>query len=212
MTDSVPIHLWIHPWLPLMKDHMESTIFPTIRFKLSNALSGWHPSDSSAKLILSIWRPPVFSTGVWDSFMCRNILPKLELVLNNELIINPKNQDIEPWQWVMSWQDLIPHSIFVSLIENNFFPKWLKVLNVWLNSDTFVYDEITRWYIGWKKLFSEELIQHTNIKSKLNQALSMMSQRASGSTHVKMSDDKSQAQNLEEKNQTEMLRVKNFIK
>jgi tuftelin-interacting protein 11 len=181
LVDTVPIHLWIHPWLLLMKDRLESNLFAQIRHKLSNALVNWHPSDLSAKAILSPWKPPVFSSGIWDIFVCKNILPKLEMVLNEEFIINPKDQDLGPWNWVMSWQELIPTSNLVTLIENHFFPKWLQSLSIWLNSSP-NYDDVSKWYIDWKSMFAEKLTQHPTIKTKLGQGLLMMNRSLSGAT------------------------------
>lgn len=71
----MPIHSWIHPWLPLMQARLEPLYSP-IRNKLSNALQKWHPSDSSAKLILQPWKE-VFTPGSWEAFMVKNIVPKL---------------------------------------------------------------------------------------------------------------------------------------
>lgn len=75
LTDTVPIHSWIHPWLPLMQARLEPLYSP-IRSKLSSALQKWHPSDSSAKLILQPWKD-VFTPGSWEAFMVKNIVPKL---------------------------------------------------------------------------------------------------------------------------------------
>lgn len=113
VTDEIQIHTWTHPWLPIMKERLDLEIFPTIRYKLSNALMNWHPSDESAKAILLPWRPPVFSAGSWDAFMCKNILPKLELVFANDLVISTSNQNLEPWNWVMSWLELVPTASFI---------------------------------------------------------------------------------------------------
>ena len=111
--------------------------------------------------------------------MCRSIIPKLDIVLNEELIINPSRQVIEPFQWVMTWFDLIPLDNFISLLERSFFPKWLQALNAWLNS-TPDYNEVSKWYIGWKGLFNEKILQHSAIKSKLSQGLMMMNRSVSG--------------------------------
>lgn len=75
LTDTVPIHSWIHPWLPLLQSRLEP-LYPPIRSKLSNALQRWHPSDPSARLILQPWKD-VFTPGAWEAFMVKNIIPKL---------------------------------------------------------------------------------------------------------------------------------------
>ena len=179
LSDVIPIHEWIHPWLPLMKDKMDSTLFPTIRFKLASALQSWHPSDQSARAVLLPWKPPVFSAENWEQFLLRNILPKLEMVLEHELVIDPSKQNLEPWNWIISWSDLVPVSNFVALLEKSFFTKWLKFLSVWLNS-TPNYEQVSQWYIEWKSLFSEKLLKHPNVKAKLSQALIMMNRSVSG--------------------------------
>lgn len=75
LTDTVPIHSWIHPWLPLLQSRLEP-LYPPIRSKLSNALQRWHPSDASARLILQPWKN-VFTAGAWEAFLLKNIIPKL---------------------------------------------------------------------------------------------------------------------------------------
>ena len=45
LTDTVPIHSWVHPWLPLMQARLEPLYSP-IRSKLASALQKWNPSDS----------------------------------------------------------------------------------------------------------------------------------------------------------------------
>lgn len=61
-----------------------------IRHKLSLALAAWHPSDRSAKFMLLPWNN-VFTKGDMDSFLVRNILPKLGQIMD-EFIINPQHQ------------------------------------------------------------------------------------------------------------------------
>ena len=146
LTDTQPIHQWIHPWLPLMSKRLD-LLYAPIRHKLSKALTNWHPSDNSARAILLPWRT-VFSSSSWDIFMNNNILPKLEKCLK-EFEINPRLQNIEPWKWVMDWEGLIPDNNFISLIERAFFPKWFQVLIIWLNSRP-NYEEVSRWYFGKK--------------------------------------------------------------
>ena len=108
LTDSVPLHSWLHPWLPFLGQQLE-IVYPTIRYnirveyylkkiyissvrflprnKLATALTGWHPSDRSARLILLPWKE-VFPKGSLHAFVLKNIYPKLEQVLKDNLIFH----------------------------------------------------------------------------------------------------------------------------
>nr|CAD7587242.1 unnamed protein product [Timema genevievae] len=208
MTDTVPIHAWIHPWLPLLAGiagqgtstrsplgnsgqsgsrsvlkgwqpqcvRLETSVFPMIRHKLSKALVSWHPSDRSARLMLLPWHR-VFSRGEMEAFLVKNILPKLQLALQ-ELVINPHEQHLEQWNWVMEWKDLLPLHSLSGVLEKHFFPKWLQVLTLWLNHSP-NYDEITHWYMGWKNMVSESLRAQPGIKEQFNKALELMNRAVS---------------------------------
>lgn len=175
LTDTVPIHSWIHPWLPLLQSRLEP-LYPTIRSKLSNALQRWHPSDASARLILQPWKD-VFTPGAWEAFLVKNIIPKLALCLE-ELVINPHQQQMDPFNWVMDWEGMLSPSSLVSLLDKNFFPKWLQVLCSWLSNSP-NYEEITKWYLGWKGMFNDVLLTQPLIKEKFNEALEIMNRAVS---------------------------------
>ncbi|CAG5136267.1 unnamed protein product [Candidula unifasciata] len=176
LTDTTPIHCWLHPWLPLMGDKLEPLYAP-IRHKIASALTSWHPSDVSAKIILEPWHG-VFRPGHMSAFLVKNILPKLELEMQN-LTINPHQQFLDSWRWVMSWKDLMPVQALVGMLEKAFFPKWHQVLLAWLTNLP-NYEDITRWYLGWKAQFPENLIGHPLIKEQFNKALETMNRAASG--------------------------------
>lgn len=44
-----------------------------------------------------------------------------------ELVINPHQQQMEPFHWVMDWEGMLSPSSLVSILDKNFFPKWLQV-------------------------------------------------------------------------------------
>jgi tuftelin-interacting protein 11 len=89
LTDSIPIHSWLHPWLPLMSDRLEP-LYQPIRTKLAQALQNWQPSDASAKAVLIPWKS-VFKQGTWDAFMNKHIVPKL-IVVMQQFVIDPRQQ------------------------------------------------------------------------------------------------------------------------
>uniref|UniRef100_A0A0B6ZZ71 G-patch domain-containing protein n=1 Tax=Arion vulgaris TaxID=1028688 RepID=A0A0B6ZZ71_9EUPU len=176
LTDTTPIHCWLHPWLPLMGDKLEPLYAP-IRHKIASALTSWHPSDVSAKIILEPWHG-VFRAGHMSAFLVKNILPKLEMEIQG-LTINPHQQFLDSWRWVMSWNDLMPVQAMVSMLEKAFFPKWHQVLVAWL-SNLPNYEDITKWYLGWKAQFPENLLGHPTIQDHFNKALETMNRAVSG--------------------------------
>jgi tuftelin-interacting protein 11 len=142
LTDSIPIHSWLHPWLPLMQDRLEP-LYQPIRTKLGQALQNWQPSDSSAKAVLLPWKN-VFKQGTWDAFMNKHIVPKLVSIMQ-QFVIDPRQQvlgrklilfkrsgyliyfHLDPWNWFIAWHDMVPLSSMIAILEKTFFPKWLQV-------------------------------------------------------------------------------------
>ena len=167
ITDSIPIHSWIHPWLPRLNLKLE-TMYPTIRQKMAHALKAWTPSDQSARSLLLPW-VTVFSKGEMDAFLVKNILPKLEVAILN-LNMNPKQQKLDEWHWVMNWKDLMPLSNMVSMLEKFFFPKWLQVLYTLINHGPNC-QEIVVWFNDWNSRFPQKIAQHPVINCQLARSL-----------------------------------------
>jgi len=77
----------------------------------------------------------------------------------------------EPWNWVMSWVDMLPQSSLVTLLDKHFFPRWLQVLGTWLSGPNPNYYEVTSWYQGWKALFPQQLLSDSTVKGIVNKYL-----------------------------------------
>eukprot|EP00899_Mesostigma_viride_P003224 jgi/Mesvir1/12902/Mv05927-RA.1 len=176
--ETVAIHAWLHPWLPYLGAKLEP-LYDPIRIKLIHALHEWHPSDDSALALLAPWKP-VFDPASWEQLLVRSILPKLIFCLQSELVINPGNQQLGPFQWVMAWAGAIPSHHMVTLLETSFFPAWLGVLAHWLAQPGANFDEITRWYLGWKSLLAPDLQAHERVRQHLTAALDMMNAAIAG--------------------------------
>ena len=171
LTDHIPIHSWLHPWLPYLGQQLE-IVYPTIRNKLSTCLTNWHPSDSSAKRILLPWKE-VFPKGSLQAFVLKNIMPKLEGIMY-KIVVNPGQQKLDEWNWVMEWKDLLPPMALVNLLDTHFFrDKWFPVLSGWLNHNP-NYNEVVNWYKGWKTMVPEDILTYPQIRNWFAQALDMM--------------------------------------
>uniref|UniRef100_A0A182PIZ5 G-patch domain-containing protein n=1 Tax=Anopheles epiroticus TaxID=199890 RepID=A0A182PIZ5_9DIPT len=176
LTDTVPIHCWIHPWTELLGPKMEGNIYPSIREKLARALKAWHPEDRSARAMLTPWKG-VFAEEDLQVFLAKNVIPKLELRLT-ELIVNPLQQDLEVFNQVWEWHELVSPLQMATTLDKYFFPKWLQTLVIWLNQSP-NFDQVSRWYQGWKAQFTDDIVRHPNIKECFRKALELM-QRSIG--------------------------------
>lgn len=171
LTDTIPIHLWILPWHTLLGDKLKETVYPMIIDKLSIALLSWQPCDRSARAMITPFRG-VFDDGEMQGFLLKNILPKLQMTLA-EIVINPLQQDLEQWNQVWEWNEIISPLLMAEMLNKFFFPKWMQTIVIWLNQNPNL-EQVSRWYSGWKSRLSETVLQQVSVKEHFRRALELM--------------------------------------
>lgn len=177
--DTVPIHTWIHPWLALLGNRLNTQVYPIIRRKLGSALTRWHPADRTARRMIECWNK-VFSEGEMQAFLLKNIVPKLIESLF-QLEINPGHQDMEMWNRVYEWRHLLSAHVMADILDKHFFPKWMHRLMQWLNHSP-NFDEVSRWYMGWKSVLDAKLLAEPVVKEHFRKALEIMNRAVDGSS------------------------------
>lgn len=88
--------------------------------------------------------------------------------------------NLELWNQVWEWNEIIPNVLLTQILEKYFFPKWIQTLVIWLNQQPNL-DQVSRWYSGWKNLFSADIVQQPGISDNFRRALELM-HRSSGLT------------------------------
>ncbi|CAK9159611.1 unnamed protein product [Ilex paraguariensis] len=184
--ETIPIHKWVRPRLPLLGQKLEvQGLYHTIRNRLGRVLDAWYPRNMAAYCILSPWKT-VFDPTSWEKLMVRYIISKL-LTVMHDFEINPADQKfdqfkagstVEPkkhgFYWIRTWATAIPIHLMVLLMDV-FFNKWQEVLYNWLCSNP-NFEQVAQWYLGWKELLPPELLANEHIQYRLILGLDMMNQ------------------------------------
>lgn len=60
--------------------------------------------------------------GTMDAFLAHHIVPKLEREMLN-FVVNPASQQLEAFNSVLGWMDMINMDVIVNILLNTFFVK-----------------------------------------------------------------------------------------
>ncbi|VDM53642.1 unnamed protein product [Angiostrongylus costaricensis] len=178
LTDNVPIHSWLVPWLAVLGDRLQPVLAP-IRQKLAKALRLWNPTDRSAMAILKPW------CGVWapatmSAFLAQNVVPKLEKCLDT-MNLNPReNKKYEEWYACMSWIGMISAEVMTSVVTKYFFPRWYTALCQWLDSPRAIIDEVKLWYREWDARIPLQIRDFPTIKENLRRGMVALMESSQG--------------------------------
>ncbi|VDM83114.1 unnamed protein product, partial [Strongylus vulgaris] len=187
LTDSVPIHSWLVPWLAVLGDRLQPVLAP-IRQKLAKALRLWNPTDHrlffstigdtfSAMAILKPW------CGVWtpatmSAFLAQNVVPKKCLDTVN---LNPReNKKYEEWYSCMLWIGMISPDTMASVVTKYFFPRWYAALCQWLDSPRAILNEVKMWYREWEQRIPPQIRDYPTIKENLRRGMVALMESSQG--------------------------------
>jgi len=126
----------------------------------------------SVHALLAPWKSAFPDSGIFEGFLCRTILPKLEEAFR-VWHVNPSNQDLRTWEDVIKWSGMFSSDVFIAFLLKNFFPKWFAALHSWLQNNP-NFEEVSRWYLNWKNLIPESHQKDPRILQQFQTALEMM--------------------------------------
>ena len=187
---KVALQTLVFPWLPHVGLRLEE-VLGDARRKVKSVLRAWTTSDAIPQ-DLGVWKDvsslslfrdsracadrkaQVFDVGDWDTMLLKYVVPKLGSRLRDDFRVNPRQQDMQPLQDVMSWEQILRPSILSQLLEKEFFPKWLDVLHIWLIQPNPSFEEVSRWYSFWKGSFSENMQSMPGIAQGFTRGLQLM--------------------------------------
>ncbi|KAH9471505.1 hypothetical protein MJO29_002709 [Puccinia striiformis f. sp. tritici] len=171
-SKRVSLHLFVFPWLELVGAYRSELILAEVKLKLSAWMKSWkYTSVESAEEGLMIqdllvWKKDVLKRRDWDKMTLKTVAPHLASYLRTNLSINPKNQNLRPFQVMLNWCQLITNQEMLNqLLTNEFFTKWIDTLWIWLTSPSANPDQIGEWYNWWKSLFPDYLLTDRSIVS-----------------------------------------------
>lgn len=185
----VSLQTIVFPWLPHVGLRLEDVVGDAKR-KMRSLLRAWSVEDDmpknlvawkdvSPRLIHGFSQPnmtfiQVFDAGDWDILLLKYVVPKLGTTLREDFRINPRDQNMQPLQHVLSWSDTIRPSIFSQILETEFFPKWLDVLHIWLIQPQVSFEEVAQWYSFWKGSFPEAIQNMPGVSRGFTRGLQLM--------------------------------------
>ena len=185
---KVSLRALVFPWLPHIGLRLEDVLGDAKR-KIKSILRGWAVVDGMPE-DLAAWREvsltyldliiiqhilsQVFDVGDWDSMLLKYVVPKLGARLRDDFGVNPRQQQMQPLQDVLHWENLLRPSILSQILETEFFPKWLDVLHLWLVSPNPSFEEVAQWYTFWKGTFTENVQNMPGVAQGFTRGLQLM--------------------------------------
>ena len=150
----------------------------TVQRKFKVVLETW---DVTRGVIAGLeeWRE-LFGMGVMENLLVKYLLPKLALELREKFVVDPSDQKLDVLtDTVMPWRMYFRASTWGTLLESEFFAKWLAMLHLWLTSEKVDLDEVGQWYEWWKnQVFPVQVLEMDGVRRGFKAGLDLMSKAA----------------------------------
>ncbi|KAI9666838.1 MAG: hypothetical protein M1829_005641 [Trizodia sp. TS-e1964] len=141
---SMP-HNWLFPWFPHMNETSRTSLLIDVKHKFIHILKSWNLSGSIPEGLIQ-WRE--MYGGDFDKILVKYLLPRLSLLMTS-FEVDPSDQKLGNLELVLQWKEHLQPKVFGELFVRTFFPKWHKILHLWLISEP-SYDEVAEWLQWWK--------------------------------------------------------------
>jgi tuftelin-interacting protein 11 len=138
---SATLHGIVFPWLEHAGMERMDEIIDEAKRKVRRWLKNWRTRDG-VPAGLDVWRD-VLTKSEWDSLILQHILHQLGSMLRDDFKVDPRKQEMAPFQKVLQWQGLMSQSMMSGLLEE-FVRKWIDALYIWLTHDGNL-GEIVQW-------------------------------------------------------------------
>lgn len=168
---TVSLHTFVFPWLPHLGLRSD-TLLDDARRKVKSLLRAWNPPDGVPRE-LTPWQA-VFTPRDWDTLLLTYVVPKLAASLRADFRVNPRAQDMAPLTHVLAWSALLRSKVIGTLLEAEFFPKWLDALHLWLTQPRASFQEVADWYEFWRSVFKGDVAAAEGLEHGFRQGLEMM--------------------------------------
>ena len=120
--------------------------------------------------------------GVAQALIEHSIIPKFKQALGT-FPISTQSQDLILWRLVMSWSDLLPAELLAQSLEQIFFPRWLLVLEDWLNLLP-NHQDVLAWCSDWEQSLPFSVLKFPGVAGPLKQAQVAIKCQLSRSNHL----------------------------
>ena len=166
--DEIPIHSWLHPWLPHLKEKLAS-LYPDIRRKLSRALSGWRAADQSAFKIIQPWYG-VFDKDSMGTFLGRSVVPKLVEYVKTVDVFEAGGTNA--LRNVMTWYEILPRIHLLAIFLGEYLPRWQTVLLEILKGRDHI--SAVKFYASMRRSIPYILLREQYVLERMNEIIEMM--------------------------------------